>query len=608
MAIRFPSHLHRNRCGIFGFRVVIPRPLRVFFTSREYRLSLGTADLRAASRIALSLSVTVSSYYLAARRMQNNNTFNDEPVDLLAILRGAHECLEGLGKTTAVLTPSKVDDALVRLVARALEDRIEGAGEALFDLWMRQCSLNGRSAELSRQGLSTALNSSDEDVEGKFLDLHAAIHDLKSDQASLSASLTDFTHTISALATEDRHAEELRAVRESGSEQQALIAQFASDLLAKVAARPQPAQQRVSEPSSQPVGLTEPTLQEVISAYCDSQQSERAWTQKTLAENEAIFSLWLRIVGDVSISSYGHEQHRRYKTVLQKLPPNLNKNPNLIGKNIHEVIAMNLAPAALNTINKHLTRVAAFYGWAVRHGYTSVNPASGMLVKRQRRASEERHSFSAADLDRLFNRDDFTTRGHRESYMYWTPLIALYSGARLNEIAQLHLDDFTVREGVNVIDVNEIGEAKRLKTKAGRRNIPIHSELIRLGLLAHVEALRTAGHTRLFPELKPGRDGYGAIVSKWFARYRKRCDITEQGKVFHSFRHTFIDRLKQAGATKEKIAAIVGHEDESETFGRYGKDYTPQSLQQIVELLDVGLRHLPAVYPLPRTHRSRRGV
>ena len=74
--------------------------------------------------------------------------------------------------------------------------------------------------------------------------------------------------------------------------------------------------------------------------------------------------------------------------------------------------------------------------------------------------------------------------------------------------------------------------------------------------------------------------------SKWFARYSKSCGVDEGGKVFHSFRHTAIDCLKQAGVAKEKIAALVGHEDESETFGRYGKDFKVGVMVQVVDSLD----------------------
>ena len=45
-------------------------------------------------------------------------------------------------------------------------------------------------------------------------------------------------------------------------------------------------------------------------------------------------------------------------------------------------------------------------------------------------------------------------------------------------------------------------------------------------------------------------------------------------RFFHSFRHTLTDELKKAGVSLEIAKAIIGHEDESETFGRYGKNFT----------------------------------
>ncbi len=73
---------------------------------------------------------------------------------------------------------------------------------------------------------------------------------------------------------------------------------------------------------------------------------------------------------------------------------------------------------------------------------------------------------------------------------------------------------------------------KRIKSKAAFREIPLHSELLRLGILNYVNKLRGRNELRLFPELKEGRDGYGQAASKWFARYREKCGIVESGKVF----------------------------------------------------------------------------
>jgi integrase len=326
-------------------------------------------------------------------------------------------------------------------------------------------------------------------------------------------------------------------------------------------------------------------LSKVIADYCDSQRAENLWTEKTAYETRAGIDLWLRIVGDQPITGYGHQQHRNYKATLQKLPPNLNKMPRYRGLSISEIVALGDTPSSVNTVGNQLARIAALFNWAVRHGYTELNPASRMAPKKAKRANEERQAFSDEDLKKLFHGPEYLDRRHREPYMYWTPLIALYTGARLNEIAQLHLADFVAIDGGYSMAVNDQGESKRIKTNASKRSIPIHSELVRLGLLRFVEALRAKKKGRLFPELTLGRDGYGQTVSKWFRRYRLRCGVADDGKVFHSFRHTVINTLKQAGHPREQIAALVGHEDGSVTFGRYGKAYESKALRAVVDAL-----------------------
>ena len=46
--------------------------------------------------------------------------------------------------------------------------------------------------------------------------------------------------------------------------------------------------------------------------------------------------------------------------------------------------------------------------------------------------------------------------------------------------------------------------------------------------------------------------------------------ITDPRKTFHSFRHTLIDDLRDAGVQDSLIKRMVGHEDGSVTFGIYG--------------------------------------
>ena len=65
----------------------------------------------------------------------------------------------------------------------------------------------------------------------------------------------------------------------------------------------------------------------------------------------------------------------------------------------------------------------------------------------------------------------------------------LYSGARPGEIAQLHVADMREQHGVWIMHITAEGEGgKRTKTKGSMRVVPVHSELIRLGLIKHRNA------------------------------------------------------------------------------------------------------------------------
>jgi integrase len=152
-----------------------------------------------------------------------------------------------------------------------------------------------------------------------------------------------------------------------------------------------------------------------------------------------------------------------------------------------------------------------------------------------------------------------------------------------------------IADGVPAISIND-EPPKKLKNSSSRRIIPIHPTLLKLGFLNYVESVRraTTGNGPIFPELTRERDGFSQRVSKWFARYKQRCGIDDSSKVFHSFRHTVANHLKQKGVPKEHAAALLGHSDGSMTYGTYGQKYSASFLVQVVEQIryDLEISHL----------------
>ncbi len=323
------------------------------------------------------------------------------------------------------------------------------------------------------------------------------------------------------------------------------------------------------------------TLQQAVERYVaeHTRPGQEMWTAKTRAENEAIFDLFLRILGkNLPIMETSRSVINEYRETLMQLPPNLNKSAKYRDKSIADVLAIKgIAPMATNTVNKNLTRVASLFRWAYRHGHVTVNPAESLTVRNSKRADEERPAFPDEELQRLF-----APRKIRHPYQHWLPLLGLYTGARLEEICQAHLDDFKEVEGVMVLHICP-GENKKLKSKSANRMVPLHSALLKAGLLEYIEEKRKEGSARLFPELSRGRDGYGQTASKWFSRLRRQVGV--EG-VFHSFRHTVATRLKEVDVPEHAIAQIMGHEHSQISTGRYGKRHEPKKLQQWIELID----------------------
>lgn len=338
-------------------------------------------------------------------------------------------------------------------------------------------------------------------------------------------------------------------------------------------------------------------LQQVIQEYVTEKLTPpSSWTPKTHQENQAIFDLLIAIVGDVPVNTVDGPIARHVKQTIQRLPPNINKNPLYRDKPLNEVLALSPSSTLLiNTVNKYLNRISSLFDWARNQQYVAFNPFPGLSVKKNKRAHEERDEFAPEDLAALFGSPIFTRGEFRQPYYYWLPLIALYTGARLEEICQLHLADIRQEGQVWILDINEDNE-KAVKTSASKRLVPVHPELERLGLLEYVQRLNKKGETRLFPELKLQRDGYSQAAQKWFnARYRHSCGISHRRKSFHSFRHTFINFLKQHNQDGKKIAALAGHAEGSVTLERYGKPYPPEALVELVKVIDYGL-HLSKVF------------
>jgi len=360
----------------------------------------------------------------------------------------------------------------------------------------------------------------------------------------------------------------------------------------------------------EPEKPSSPLLSKVIESFLTEKKGEV--NEKAHSSARAKLMLFLEVIGDNPVDTITRDQMVKYRDTLKKLPPNMNKKKEYRGRSVSQILkASPKETMSVHTINSYMEKAQQILEYAHRQGYCPRNTAKDLKLRHTVRSDEERRTFTHEELVAMFvTSPEFAENKLRKPYQFWGPLLGLFTGARVNEISQLNLDDFREDEGVWYIDINVNTPDKKLKNQASHRKVPLHPFLVDdLGLVRYVEKLRAEGETRLFPEVPLGRDGYGRALSSWFNdRFKKKyvADKKDEGKAtFHSLRHTFITTLGHAGLNDHALKALVGHAEPGITHARYCKREAPQLLiEPLIEYLEYGLdlSHLKAnKFAMPMT-------
>lgn len=338
------------------------------------------------------------------------------------------------------------------------------------------------------------------------------------------------------------------------------------------------------------------TLQQVGDRFLAEGEIGEKWTHKTKGEREDHLKLLYEMLGqDTEARTITQHHARSVKDQLMKLPTNRNKRKATRALSLEEAIGRADGKViTATTVNKYLQTYSGLFHWAKRNSYATDNVFLGLSIAKGKRAGKdrERKAFNDAQMGLILN--ELVTNkngliGDKKAWHRWGPLIAAFTGARLNEIAQLELADIVAKDGIDYFDINDEGDFKSIKASASKRRVPIHSKLIELGFMGYVESKRREQAVRLFPEFSYCRkNGWGRSLGHWFNQvFLIKLSIKTPQLVFHSFRHSAVEKLNRKGAAETLIKCVIGHEQAGVTQQVYGKGgFTLKQLQDTVELLD----------------------
>lgn len=201
--------------------------------------------------------------------------------------------------------------------------------------------------------------------------------------------------------------------------------------------------------------------------------------------------------------------------------------------------------------------------------------------------------YTTAELQVIFAPENLNAV--KKPHEFWLPLLALFTGARLNELCQMLLADIIHKDGIWMFDINNKGE-KSVKTTSAVRKIPMSQTLIDIGLLEYlsdVQALK--GATMLFPYLHRDKTGqhYTHDATRDWRAYRKKLGMAmgslearnDYDGGFHPLRYNAINFWKDAKLPDQMRLEVAGHAVEGVSSRVYEKKFSVEATAPAIATL-----------------------
>lgn len=263
-----------------------------------------------------------------------------------------------------------------------------------------------------------------------------------------------------------------------------------------------------------------------------------------------------------------------------------------------------------STVNNYMGLMAEIFQYAVKNGYATENPFSG--ISKLKKAKREPDPLTTDEFIRFIR-----ACKHQQMINLWS--LAVYTGMRHGELCALSWEDIDLKVGTLTVrrNLTQVNEFTLPKTDAGTDRVIFltqpaidalksQAELTRLDRQYEINVkLREYGQsvthlcTFVFnPQcvMSGQRSGHHYAVnsiSKIWEPIIKRAGIRYRNA--YQSRHTYACWSLSAGANPNFIADQMGHSDAQMLYRVYGKWMSEQSADQVTLLNNALSRHAPTV-------------
>ncbi|MDQ7995261.1 MAG: site-specific integrase [Luteibacter sp.] len=308
--------------------------------------------------------------------------------------------------------------------------------------------------------------------------------------------------------------------------------------------------------------------------------------------------LFKQLVGDLHLIDIGPSHTDLFLEALRIWPVNASKHPEyrelLAPAVVRKARKAKPTPIPLHVYSQqgYVYRLRTFFKWLEPRREIVPDLLKGVRLVTLRTAPRRgRSPFDDDELQRIFSFREVTHA--RAPHRFWMPMLALYTGMRLREIAQLYVADLMQVGGRWYFQVSNGREGQEIKTPQSERTVPLHPRIIEAGFLDYIADLRRRKFKVLFPELwlYPTEQFFGpsSAVSSWFnGMLRKRMGIVDQSRTFHSLRHNFATfAANTSGVQAHTVSELLGHLAGADTMHKiYRALSNPQRHLKVIDAIE----------------------
>jgi integrase len=206
------------------------------------------------------------------------------------------------------------------------------------------------------------------------------------------------------------------------------------------------------------------------------------------------------------------------------------------------------------TVNRHLISMKALFRFCVEQEWIEVNVATGLRAPKDTRPrAARRRPFTRGERVTLLSRaiEEYGENGE----MTWLIKLGAYTGARLEELAQLARANVRQLDGTWIVEIDDL-DGRHVKTADSVKQLPLHPA-IRDDFVAWVKS--RAGKRVFASFVADAKGRYANGASNSFGRLMDRAGLSDPRLVFHSLRHTLKREMSNARIDPDVRRAILGH-------------------------------------------------